>query len=402
MAADSKNEVLKKPELPDVQTLERVVKKHHERREYLRILRSTVASLLVVAAAAVIISMLFLPVLRVTGTSMTPTLHDDELVVCRKRGSFQKGDIVAFYYNNKILLKRVIATAGDVVDIKEDGTVIVNGKTLNEPYVDGKALGECDIELPYQVPDERIFVMGDHRSTSVDSRTKRIGCIAEEAVLAGAEEVIRKADIQFGRLDWEFESGERAIDVDEAVLRPVTDPFTGKKRAEMPKLNERLFRGVNVSAGTSGDFYHEFSPQLRQADFIAGLEEYKREIEFAVGLSYGDISNPQTVDKTATEIKSSKQRKFDTVTAIQNNLRVCLEDLCYSLAFYNGLTQSGYELSVNFEDSILADDETKRASDRQDVSMGIMPLWEYRMKWYGEDEETAKKMTSDSTAEVIE
>ena len=166
-----------------MQTLERVVKKHHERREYLRILRSTVASLLVVAAAAVIISMLFLPVLRVTGTSMTPTLHDDELVVCRKRGSFQKGDIVAFYYNNKILLKRVIATAGDVVDIKEDGTVIVNGKTLNEPYVDGKALGECDIELPYQVPDERIFVMGDHRSTSVDSRTKRIGCIAEEAVL---------------------------------------------------------------------------------------------------------------------------------------------------------------------------------------------------------------------------
>ena len=106
MAADSKNEVLKKPELPDVQTLERVVKKHHERREYLRILRSTVASLLVVAAAAVIISMLFLPVLRVTGTSMTPTLHDDELVVCRKRGSFQKGDIVAFYYNNKRRCKK--------------------------------------------------------------------------------------------------------------------------------------------------------------------------------------------------------------------------------------------------------------------------------------------------------
>ncbi len=223
------------------------------------------------------------------------------------------------------------------------------------------------------------------------------------SVFENAEKVIKKADIQFGRLDWEFESGERAIDVDEAVLKPVTDPLTGRKRAEMPKLRERLFRGLGISGGaTSGDFYHEFSPQLRQADFIAGLEEYKREIEFAVGLSYGDISNPQTVDKTATEIKSSKQRKFNTVTAIQNNLRICLEDLCYSLAFYNGLTQSGYELSVNFEDSILTDDETKRKQDIQDVSMGVMPLWEYRMKWYGEDEKTAKAMTSNSTAEVIE
>ena len=189
MAADSKNEVLKKPELPDVQTLD--VPRYQQappmqpqpkkKKKKWPIVVAIIA--VIVAAAAVIISMLFLPVLRVTGTSMTPTLHDDELVVCRKLGSFQKGDIVAFYYNNKILLKRVIATAGDVVDIKEDGTVIVNGKTLNEPYVDGKALGECDIELPYQVPDERIFVMGDHRSTSVDSRTKRIGCIAEEAVL---------------------------------------------------------------------------------------------------------------------------------------------------------------------------------------------------------------------------
>lgn len=218
-----------------------------------------------------------------------------------------------------------------------------------------------------------------------------------------AKNLIRLADIQFGRLDWEFESGERAIDVDELVLKPVTDIFTGKKKMEMPKLKERLFRGLPISGGDSGkDFYNEFSPQLRQSDFISGLEEYKREIEFAVGLSYGDISNPQTVDKTATEIKASKQRKFNTVTAIQNNLKICLEDLCYALAFYNSLTQSGYEITINFEDSILADDEVKRTSDRQDVAMGVMPLWEYRMKWYGEDEKTAKAMTSNSDAEVVD
>lgn len=127
--------------------------------------------------------MLFLPVLRVTGTSMTPTLANDELVVCKRRGDFKQGDIVAFYYNNKILLKRVIAVSGDTVDIKEDGTVYVNGKKLDEPYVKDKAFGMCSISLPYQVPDQRIFVMGDHRSTSIDSRSTAIGCVSEEAVV---------------------------------------------------------------------------------------------------------------------------------------------------------------------------------------------------------------------------
>ncbi|MFR2137244.1 MAG: hypothetical protein ACLS5A_04000 [Pseudoruminococcus massiliensis] len=228
------------------------------------------------------------------------------------------------------------------------------------------------------------------------------GSCSGVSIFDSAKKLIQLSDIQFGRLDWEFESGERAIDVDEIALKPITDSFTGKRRMEMPKLKERLFRGLNISGGAGKDFYNEFSPQLRQADFIAGLEAYKREIEFAVGLSYGDISNPQTVDKTATEIKSSKQRKFNMVTAIQSNLKICLEDLCYALAFYNKLTQSGYEISINFEDSILADDEVKRTSDRQDVAMGIMPLWEYRMKWYGEDEKTAKAMTSNGSAEVIE
>ena len=172
-----------KREIPTAVQLEAELKRAKYRREYGKLLRNTISSLIVVAAIAVLVSMLFLPVLRVTGTSMTPTLQNDELVVCRKRGTFQSGDIIAFYFNNKILLKRVIGVAGDIIDIDDSGTVYVNGEALEEPYLNEKALGECDIELPYQVPDERVSVMGDHRSTSVDSRSTAVGCVAEEAVV---------------------------------------------------------------------------------------------------------------------------------------------------------------------------------------------------------------------------
>lgn len=170
-------------ELPSAEQLEAELKKIKYRKEFKKILRSTISSLLVVAAVAVLVSMLFLPVLRVTGSSMTPTLLNDELIICSKRSNFKQGDIVAFYYNNKILLKRVIGTAGDYINITEDGTVYVNGERLDEPYVSELAFGNCDIELPYQVPDNRIFVMGDHRSVSVDSRSITVGCIADEYVI---------------------------------------------------------------------------------------------------------------------------------------------------------------------------------------------------------------------------
>lgn len=173
----------KKIDMPDTKALEAELKRIRYRKNYRKIIWNTISSLLVVAAIAVLISMLFLPVLRVTGTSMAPTLQNDELCICHKQGKFKQGDVIAFYYNNKILLKRVIGTSGDIIDIDESGTVYVNGIELDESYLSEKSYGECDIELPYQVPESRVFVMGDNRTTSIDSRSTVVGCVAEESVV---------------------------------------------------------------------------------------------------------------------------------------------------------------------------------------------------------------------------
>ncbi len=170
-------------ELPSTDQLRTELHRERYRTRYRQVLRSTIFMMIVVAAAAVLVAVLFMPVLQIYGSSMVPTLSEGDIVISVKGTDFEQGDIVSFYSGNKILVKRYIAGAGQWVDIDEDGNVSVDGELLDEPYLVERALGDCNIRLPYQVPDERIFCMGDHRSTSVDSRNTSIGCIADEDIV---------------------------------------------------------------------------------------------------------------------------------------------------------------------------------------------------------------------------
>lgn len=199
------------------------------------------------------------------------------------------------------------------------------------------------------------------------------------SIFESAVDMIRCADEQFGRLDWEFESGKRIIHVSEDMVKKMNDGTLDIKM-------KRLYRGLDADGN---DLYHEYSPALRQSDISAGLDEYKRLIEFQTCLAYGDISNPQDVEKTATEVLTAKKRKYNMVSAIQRNLYDCLDDLAYAIAFYNSMATVPYTFNCEFSDSILGDDESERAQDREDVANGTLSPAEYRAKWRGETLEQA-------------
>ena len=175
-----KNKELK---LPTTNELEQALYKEKFKFRYKTLLKSTVYALIIVVAISVIASTLLFPVFKIYGKSMEPTLVENDIVVCMKKTKYKQGDIIAFYYNNKILVKRVIASSTEWVEIEEDGSIYVNDKLLNEKYIKKKYLGEVDIEFPYQVKEDNYFVLGDERKSSIDSRNSKIGTISKDNII---------------------------------------------------------------------------------------------------------------------------------------------------------------------------------------------------------------------------
>lgn len=169
---------------PTIEELKKELNRVNNKREYKTTFRNTIFILIVVAAFAVLVSSFFITVLKVTGDSMTPTFETGQIVIAQNSSTFETGDVIAFYYNNKVLIKRVIGSPGDWINIDSDGNVTVNGVLIDEPYVDQLSYGDnTDITFPYQVPENRFFVLGDHRSTSIDSRSTTVGCVTQEQVI---------------------------------------------------------------------------------------------------------------------------------------------------------------------------------------------------------------------------
>lgn len=168
---------------PSLPQLEKELHREQYKYRYASVMRSTINTLIIVAAFAILVATLWMPVLQIYGNAMDPSLTEGQVVVCVKTADMEQGDLMAFYVGNHLLVKRVIAGPGDVVDITPSGTVYINGQELHEPYVSEKSRGECDVEYPYKVPAYSYFVMSDNRSNCVDSRASIVGCVTEEHIM---------------------------------------------------------------------------------------------------------------------------------------------------------------------------------------------------------------------------
>ena len=169
--------------LPTKKQVETERKRYRRQKAYNKALSGTIYVLTIVAAVAVLIATLVLPVLQIEVTSMEPTLVNGDIVLLTKTTSFGRGELCGFSWNNKLLIKRVIGIPGDWIEIDTDGTVYLNGEKLDEPYAQQLAVGECDLEFPYQVPQEQYFVLGDMRESSIDSRNTLIGCVEKDQIV---------------------------------------------------------------------------------------------------------------------------------------------------------------------------------------------------------------------------
>jgi len=181
-----KNQETQNGKRPTAEQMRGELKRIRYQHTYWRTLRSTITSLLL-AAALVMSAVVLLPVIRMTGDSMAPTVNRGDILIALRGDEMKRGDLVVFYTEGKkMLLKRVVAMSGDHVEIDEAGVLSVNGEAQHEPYVSFRSIGECDLEFPYTVPNGSIFVLGDNRELSLDSRSNAIGCVKQEQIIGRA------------------------------------------------------------------------------------------------------------------------------------------------------------------------------------------------------------------------